>query len=82
MPRGVAAQVVATDGGFGFGEQVTVVASDRLSPAAWGIPIVVAVLAPATTSLPIGLEVGPGGAAPLATAGGTTNAWAAVVAFV
>ena len=74
VPVGVAAEVVYTDPGFGYGETVTVLESTRLRANGNGIQIIVGVTVPASTSVPVLVEIAPQSAGVVAaSASGSTN---------
>lgn len=74
VPVGVEAEVLWTDPGFGYGETVTIVESDRLRSGKGGIHILVAVTVPASAKLPVLVEIAPERAGGVtASATGSTN---------
>ena len=74
VPVGVATEVVYTDPGFGYGETVTILESNRLRETGNGIQIVVVVTVPASASVPVLVEIAPQSAGVVtASASGSTN---------
>jgi hypothetical protein len=74
VPAGVKAEVLWTDPGFGYGETVTIVESDRLRASRGGVQIFVGVTVPASSRLPVLVEIVPERAgAVTASATGSTN---------
>jgi hypothetical protein len=74
VPVGSATEVLFTDPGFGYGETVTIVESNRLRAGGNGTQIIVAVTVPASASLPVLVEIVPQSAGVVtASASGSTN---------
>ena len=74
VPAGVKAEVLWTDPGFGYGETVTIVESGRLRASKGGIQVLIGVTVPASSRLPVLVEIVPERAgAVTASATGATN---------
>lgn len=74
VPVGTATEVLFLDPGFGYGETVTILESNRLRSDHNGIQIIVGVLVPAAAVVPVLVEISPQSAGVVtASAYGTTN---------
>lgn len=81
VPRGSTVDVLATDGGFGFGYRIEIARSDRPTATGQGTAVGAAAYCPASDDrLPVRLELAPRGPGRIAAgvAVGTANAWVAV----